>query len=88
MGYFETVKRKKENFECKYCRLFTWSFNGIFATKAFLFHFLKRSIKVKPYGITVTALCPGPVETEFQNVAGMKDNVYLINELNQHVMLL
>ena len=27
--------------------------------------------EVRDYGITVTALCPGPVQTEFKNVAGM-----------------
>ena len=46
-----------------------------FATKAFVVSFSQAiDQEVKPYGITVTALCPGPVETEFQNVAGMKDN--------------
>lgn len=43
-----------------------------FATKAFVVSFTKGiSHELKPYGITVTALCPGPVKTEFEFVAGM-----------------
>jgi short-subunit dehydrogenase len=28
--------------------------------------------EAKPFGVTVTALCPGPVATEFASVAGME----------------
>jgi len=43
-----------------------------FATKAFVVSFTKGiSHELKPHGITVTALCPGPVKTEFEFVAGM-----------------
>lgn len=43
-----------------------------FATKAFVVSFSKGiSHELKPYGISVTALCPGPVKTEFEFVAGM-----------------
>lgn len=43
-----------------------------FATKAFVVSFTKGiSHELKPHGIIVTALCPGPVKTEFEFVAGM-----------------
>ena len=43
-----------------------------FATKAFVVSFTKGiSHELKPHGITITALCPGPVKTEFEFVAGM-----------------
>ena len=43
-----------------------------FATKAFVVSFTKGiSHELKPFGISVTALCPGPVKTEFEFVAGM-----------------
>jgi short-subunit dehydrogenase len=43
-----------------------------FATKAFVVSFSKGiSHELKPYAISVTALCPGPVKTEFEFVAGM-----------------
>lgn len=46
-----------------------------FATKAFVVSFSKAiSHELKPIGITVTALCPGPVKTEFEYVAGMGDS--------------
>ncbi len=46
-----------------------------FATKAFVVSFSQAiDQEVKPFGVTVTALCPGPVQTEFKNVAGMKNN--------------
>ena len=45
------------------------------ATKAFVLSF-SRSLRVElaGKGITVTAVCPGPVETEFFNVSGKKEN--------------
>lgn len=46
-----------------------------FATKAFVVSFSKGiSHELKPYGISVTALCPGPVKTEFEYVAGMGES--------------
>lgn len=30
--------------------------------------------EAKPHGITVTCLCPGPVRTEFQHLAGIKSD--------------
>lgn len=44
-----------------------------FATKAFVVSF-SQSIahELKPYNISVTALCPGPVKTEFEKVAGFE----------------
>ncbi len=46
-----------------------------YASKAFLLHFSEAlHEEVKGQGISVTALCPGPVATEFTDVAGMKDN--------------
>ena len=43
-----------------------------FATKAFVVSFSEAlAQELKPYNITVTALCPGPVKTEFEKTAGM-----------------
>lgn len=43
------------------------------ATKAFVLNFSEAiHEEAKPHGITVTCLCPGPVRTEFQRVAGIK----------------
>ncbi len=42
------------------------------ATKAFVLNFSQAlHEEVKPHHITVTCLCPGPVRTEFQQVAGI-----------------
>jgi len=42
-----------------------------FATKAFVLSFTEAlHEELKPYGIRVTALCPGPTRTEFGEVAG------------------
>ena len=42
------------------------------ATKAFVLHFSEAlHEELKRYGVTVTCLCPGPVKTEFQEVAGV-----------------
>jgi short-subunit dehydrogenase len=46
-----------------------------FATKSFVVSFsqaLDQELRAK--GVTVTALCPGPVETDFFDVAGMKNS--------------
>jgi short-subunit dehydrogenase len=44
-----------------------------YATKAFVLS-LSEALheEAKPHGVTVTALCPGPVPTEFQARADMK----------------
>jgi short-subunit dehydrogenase len=43
------------------------------ATKAFVLSFTEAiSAELKPAGVTVTALCPGPVATEFVEAAGFK----------------
>ena len=43
------------------------------ATKAFVLNFSEAlHEEAKPHHITVTCLCPGPVRTEFQRVAGIK----------------
>ena len=43
------------------------------ATKAFVVNFSEAlHEEAKPHGVTVTCLCPGPVRTEFQQVAGIK----------------
>jgi hypothetical protein len=44
------------------------------ATKAFVLHFSEAlHEEVRGKGVTVTCLCPGPVKTEFQEVAGVND---------------
>ena len=43
-----------------------------FACKAYVLSFTEAlSLEVKPLGVKVTALCPGPVKTEFQLRAGV-----------------
>lgn len=45
------------------------------ATKAYVLHFTEAvHEEAKEHGVTVTALCPGPVRTEFQEVAGLDDS--------------
>ncbi len=44
-----------------------------FATKAFVISFTEGiSYELRNSGITATALCPGPVKTEFEHVAGLE----------------
>lgn len=44
-----------------------------FATKAFVVSFTQGvAHELRNKGVTVTALCPGPVETGFENAAGME----------------
>ena len=43
-----------------------------YASKAYVLSFTEAlSLEVKPLGVKVTALCPGPVKTEFQMRAGI-----------------
>jgi short-subunit dehydrogenase len=45
-----------------------------YATKAFVLSWSEAlHEEVKPHGVHVSALCPGPTDTEFGEVAGMKD---------------
>lgn len=45
------------------------------ATKAFVLHFSEAlHEEAKAHGVTVTCLCPGPVKTEFQEVAGLDES--------------
>ena len=47
------------------------------ATKAYVLSFSEAlHQELRPSGVRVTALCPGPVETEFQARAGMPDNYF------------
>jgi short-subunit dehydrogenase len=44
-----------------------------FATKAYVLSFTEAlHEEMKPHGVRVTALCPGPTRTEFGDVAGIK----------------
>lgn len=46
-----------------------------FATKAYVLHFTEAlANEVENQGITVTALCPGPTETDFQTAAEAEEN--------------
>jgi len=46
-----------------------------FASKAFVLHFSEAiNEELKPHCISVTALCPGPTESGFQEVAAMQDS--------------
>ncbi|MBX6425567.1 MAG: SDR family oxidoreductase [Variibacter sp.] len=45
-----------------------------YATKAYVLSFTEAlHVELKPLGVRVTALCPGPVRTGFQGRAGLKD---------------
>jgi short-subunit dehydrogenase len=46
-----------------------------FATKAFVLSFTEAlHEELKPHGVKVTCLCPGPTRTEFGEVAGFGGN--------------
>jgi hypothetical protein len=46
-----------------------------FATKAFVLHFSEAvNEELKGTGVSVTALCPGPTESEFGDVAGVNES--------------
>ena len=51
-------------------------YNAIYgATKAFVLHFSEGvHEEARQHGVTVTCLCPGPVKTEFQQVAGIDES--------------
>ena len=45
------------------------------ATKAFVLHFSEAlHEELRSHGVVVTCLCPGPVKTEFQEVAGLTES--------------
>jgi len=45
------------------------------ATKAFVLHFSEAvHEEARHHGVSVTCLCPGPVKTEFQQVAGLDES--------------
>src|SRR5207253_4036267 len=47
-----------------------------YATKAYVLSFTESLHReLKPRGVRVTALCPGPVRTEFQRRAGMGEKL-------------
>ncbi|MHB8438046.1 MAG: SDR family NAD(P)-dependent oxidoreductase [Acidimicrobiales bacterium] len=47
---------------------------GYAAGKAFVLSYTRAlSAELRGTGVSVTALCPGPVQTEFENVAGFRD---------------
>ncbi len=46
-----------------------------FATKAYVLHFSEAiNNEINKSGVTVTALCPGPTESGFQNIADMHES--------------
>lgn len=48
--------------------------SNYYATKAYVLHFTEGiAEELKPYGIKVSALCPGPTHTEFQKRANLKN---------------
>ena len=48
--------------------------SNYYATKAYVLHFTEGlAEEVKPYGIKVCALCPGPTHTEFQKRAKLNE---------------
>ena len=54
-----------------------------YATKAFVLSFSEAiSNELEGTGVTVTALCPGPTETNFRNAAGMKKSMLFSKHLN------
>lgn len=53
-----------------------------YATKSYVVSFSEAiSEEVRPHGVSVTALCPGPVDTDFKNVADNEGmNLYLFEK--------
>ena len=62
-------------------------FNSVYAaTKAFDLLFAEGvSEEVRPHGVKVCALCPGPTTTEFQQVANQPDRVFKVAETAEKV---
>jgi short-subunit dehydrogenase len=45
-----------------------------YATKAYVLSFTEAlHVEMRPHGVRVTVLCPGPVRTGFQRRAGLRD---------------
>lgn len=53
-----------------------------YAEKSYVLSFSEAiSEEVRPHGVSVTALCPGPVDTDFQEVAGNEGmNLYAVEK--------
>jgi hypothetical protein len=52
-----------------------------YASKAYVLHLSEAlSEELEGKGVSVTALCPGPVRTEFQQVAGMETSGLVLNK--------
>lgn len=52
-----------------------------YATKAYVLHFSEAiANEVRPYGVTVTALCPGATESGFQSAAAMEESKLVKNK--------
>lgn len=52
-----------------------------YASKAYVLHFSEAlHEELEGTGVSVTALCPGPVRTEFQEVAGMERSGLVLNK--------
>ncbi len=50
------------------------------ATKAYVLQFSEAiAYELKPFGVYVTAVCPGATRSEFQDTAGMEDNKKLFS---------
>ena len=59
-----------------------------YATKAYVLSFSEALYReLKPRGVRVTVLCPGPVPSEFQTRAGIRKEVYppLITQSAEYV---
>lgn len=58
---------------------------GVYAaTKAFVYSYSRTlHTELAPQGITVTALCPGPTDTEFFDVAGKHDSLPFFENLKR-----
>lgn len=62
-------------------------FNSVYAaTKAFDLLFAEGiAEELRPFGVNVCALCPGPTTTEFQQVANQPDRVFKVAETAEKV---
>jgi len=58
-----------------------------YATKAYVISFSEAlHEEVKPYGIAITALCPGPVETGFQKAASYSESKSFLHQSIENVV--